>query len=307
MINEAADALLQDSHLGFDEFDHILVDEYQDISKQRNRLIQILLSRNANCKLFCVGDDWQSIMGFAGSNVNFFVHFADYFPNPAVSRISTNYRSQKIIVDAGAELIKNNGENQVPKETKSYTNSSKRIKVVCSDHREKQYEARYFRQTAEHCAEQVLKCIENGVFPNDILVLSRYKLPQIAHFFREEAAKRNISISSDKEHLKSDQIRFMTAHKSKGLQAKTVFILNVVRDRYGFPCELEDSSIFDPVRENYPEQEQKQEERRLFYVAMTRAEEDLTIYTWAPWRSQFLREIAQFTEEEELHYWQQKA
>jgi DNA helicase-4 len=95
----------------------------------------------------------------------------------------------------------------------------------------------------------------------------------------------------------------MSAHGSKGQQAKIVFILNVIRDRYGFPSEIEDTSIFEPVRENYPKQDQRQEERRLFYVAMTRAKEKLVVYTWDPFVSEFVKEIRSFVEWEPLHYW----
>ena len=94
----------------------------------------------------------------------------------------------------------------------------------------------------------------------------------------------------------------LTVHKAKGLEAKVVFILNAIRDTYGFPCEIEDSSILEPARENYPRQEQREEERRLFYVAMARAMEDLYIYTWEPAMSEFLEEIADYTIEEKLGY-----
>ncbi|HLE74627.1 MAG TPA: UvrD-helicase domain-containing protein [Candidatus Bathyarchaeia archaeon] len=306
MINKAIEALLQNGCLCYDAYDHILIDEYQDISAQRNKLIKILLERNPKCKLFCVGDDWQSIMGFAGSNVNFFVSFGEYFSNPAITKISTNYRSQKTIVEAGAALIKNNGSYQVPKVTVSNKNISKKIRVICSDNK-KQYESRYFEQTAEDCADRIAKYIKDGLQPNEILVLSRYKFPRIIQLFMKKARERGIPIAYNNEHPKKSQIRLMTAHGSKGLQAKVVFILNVIKDRYGFPCEREDSSILEPARENYPRQDQKQEERRLFYVAITRAMDDLIIYTWEPMRSQFLNEIPEdFTEEEWLHYWKQE-
>ena len=140
MINKAIEALLQDIHLYYDVFDHILIDEYQDISAQRHKLIKTLLERNPKCKLFCVGDDWQSIMGFAGSNLNFFVNFEEYFTNPKVTTISTNYRSQKTIVDAGAALIKNNGQHQISKSTISKKSVCKRIKVICSNNSKKYWQ-----------------------------------------------------------------------------------------------------------------------------------------------------------------------
>jgi len=94
----------------------------------------------------------------------------------------------------------------------------------------------------------------------------------------------------------------LTVHRSKGLEAKVVFILNVIKDTYGFPCEMEDPSIYEPARENYPPQDKKEEERRLFYVALTRAMEDLYIYTWEPSKSEFLEEIEEHVEEIRLSY-----
>ena len=130
MINRAIDELNSNPSLLTDVYDHILIDEYQDISAQRCKLIKKLMERNPNCKLFCVGDDWQSIMGFSGSNLNFFVNFKQYFANPAVTIISTNYRSVKTIVDAGAELIKNNVSCQIQKPSISNRKDLKPIKVL---------------------------------------------------------------------------------------------------------------------------------------------------------------------------------
>ncbi len=304
MINKSIDALLQNSSLYYDVYDHILIDEYQDISAQRNRLIELILARNPKCKLFCVGDDWQSIMGFAGSNVNFFLNFANYFPNPEISKIQTNYRSQSVIVDAGAVLIANNRNNQVQKITHSNKGIGKKILVVSSDHKDKKYEAKYFENIAQDCVNKIYKFIEDGVSPNDILVLSRFvSNAMVVQLFKQKAANKGISFPEKKERLKKNQIRFMSAHSSKGQQAKVVFVLNAIRDRYGFPCEIEDISIFEPARENYPKQDQRQEERRLFYVAMTRAKEELVIYTWDIFVSQFIKEIDPFIVWEPLHYW----
>ena len=98
------------------------------------------------------------------------------------------------------------------------------------------------------------------------------------------------------------KVRLLTVHKSKGLEARAVFILNVIEDLYGFPCEIEDPSIYAAARENYPPQDHIEEERRLLYVAMTRAKEDLIMYTWEHAKSQFLEEIDEHTQEERLYY-----
>lgn len=309
MINEAVTELEKDRNLCSNLYDHILVDEYQDISAQRYRLIRKLIEHNPNCRLFCVGDDWQSIMAFSGSNLEFFVNFEKYFEKPAITKISTNYRSIRTIVEAGAQLIRKNRSSQIPKNTLSSRDEDKAIIVLRSPHKEN-YRMRYYEQSAEDCLDRIAEYVKRGYLPHDIIVLSRfmrtkvhraYKFHQIIRILLERAHERGIELICDDAGDQS-RIRVLTVHKSKGLEAKAVFVLNVIKDAYGFPCEIEDSSIYAPARENYPEQDPKEEERRLFYVAMTRAREDLIIYTWEPSKSEFLGEIENYTKEERLNY-----
>jgi len=309
MITKAIKELANDNNLYSDVYNHILIDEYQDISAQRCLLIKKLLEHNPKCKLFCVGDDWQSIMGFAGSNLSFFVNFDEHFKNPVVTKLSTNYRSIKSIVDAGADLIKNNGHNQIQKLTLSNRNSIKPIRVLKSPHK-KEFERRYYEQIAEDCLDRVIKYLQNGFEPKDMLILTRYmrtrtngayKFVPLVQKLIERARERGVEIAFEQVHAEN-KVRLLTAHKSKGLEAKVVFILNVIKGIYGFPCEIEDPSIYAPARKNYPQQDQKQEERRLFYVAMTRAKDDLVIYTWEPLKSEFLQEIKNHISEERLTY-----
>ncbi len=309
MINQAIIELNDDPSLLADAYDHILIDEYQDISAQRYNLIKTILKRNPKCKLFCVGDDWQSIMGFSGSNLNFFVNFDQYFSNPAVTVISTNYRSVRTIVDAGAQLITHNTSCQIQKPTLSNRKDLKPIRVVRLLHREG-YEENYYRQMAEDCLDRINAYIKNGYSPQDILVLSRFMRTRIGRGYRflhnigifvKEAKENGINLAYEKLDAQN-KVRLLTAHRGKGLEAKVVFLLNATKGTYGFPSEIEDPSIYEPARENYPIQDQKEEERRLFYVAMTRAIEDLIIYTWEPAMSEFLEEIADYTIEEKLHY-----
>ena len=309
MINKAINELANDPSLCADTYDHILIDEYQDISAQRYRLIKTLLDRNPKCKLFCVGDDWQSIMAFSGSNLEFFVNFQKYFANPAVTKISTNYRSVRSIVDAGAHLIENNRSCQIQKPTLARRNEMKPIRVITSPHR-REYQNNYYRDTVEDCLSRIGEYLQRGFAAGEILVLSRYMRTKVARgykflslirIFLETAKENGIRIACDNAEARN-RIRLLTVHKSKGLEAKVVFVLNVIKDLYGFPSEIEDSSIFEPARENYPPQDQEEEERRLFYVAMTRAMEDLYIYTWKPAKSEFLEEIEDHVEEVRLSY-----
>ncbi|UCE16580.1 MAG: UvrD-helicase domain-containing protein [Candidatus Bathyarchaeota archaeon] len=301
MINKAIKELHNDEDLYANVYDHILIDEYQDMSAQRYKLIKVLLERNTKCKLFCVGDDWQSIMGFAGSNLDLFVNFQKYFEDPAITKISTNYRSIKSIVDAGADIIKNNCNNQIPKVTRSHRKEVRIIKVFRSPHT-KQYEDRYPKQIAEDCASRIAEYIQKGYAPIDILILSRYNFLRTIEIFVEKAREREIDIAYGNEFARGDQVRLMTVHKSKGVEAKVVFILDFVKGPYGFPCEIEDSSIYAPAREDYHRRDHTEEERRLFYVALTRAKEDVIIYTWEQSKSEFLEEVREHIVEERLNY-----
>ncbi len=309
MINKAIAEFDNNPNLRADVYDHILIDEYQDISAQRYKLVKKLMERNPNCRLFCVGDDWQSIMGFSGSNINFFVNFAEYFEDPAITIISTNYRSNSTIVNAGTDLIKNNTSCQIQKPTKTKNTDIKTIRVLRSPHK-KDYEYQYHQQIAEDCLNRIIEYLQNGYSPKDILVLSRCMKIRTRFGYRylpyirliKDLAKENGLKVIHKNLEKTRNIRLLTAHGSKGLEARVVFILNVTKDTFGFPCEIEDSNLCEPARLDYPPQDNLEEERRLFYVAMTRAIEDLYIYTWEPVKSKFLEEISDYTFEERLNY-----
>lgn len=304
MINEASVALDKYPSLYQGVFDHILIDEYQDISEQRLGLLKRLMKKNPNCKLFCVGDDWQGIMGFSGANLDFFVNFGKYFENPAVSKICTNYRSSKSVVDAGQDLIRNNGKSQVQKLTCSINKESKSIVVFDSVYRVG-LEDSYYVQTVRDCLKRISEYLDKGYSPDDILVLTRYMRTKIkgrtqffpiVETFATHAKLNNIRIAIDNAK-EINAVKLLTVHKCKGLEAKVVFVLDVVSGMFGFPSEIEDPAIFELARRDNGVRDQKEEERRLFYVAITRAKEELYIYTQKNLKSEFLEEIAKHTNE----------
>jgi len=291
MINLALMELKKNKQLFENIFDYILIDEYQDISKQRYLLIKALMDKNKNCKLFCVGDDWQSIMGFTGSNLDMFLNFEKYFDHPARTDLSMNYRSIKSIVDAGADLIKFNGNAQLKKKTMANNKEEKKIMVYSYSHEDKWT---YHKQTAIHCVDKIKEYLSNGYRPQDIMILCRIvKNPRLINPLKEHAKNSNILIGINSRN--PNAIPLMSVHKSKGLQAKVVFLLCVDEGLYGFPCRLEDSIIFEPAMDTkYNNKEE--EERRLFYVAITRSKEDVLIYTQKRAKSMFLKEIKEHIE-----------
>ena len=300
MINLAVDYLKDNREFYKDIYDHILIDEYQDISTQRYELIKELMSKNKNCKLFCVGDDWQSIMGFAGSNLDFFINFDKYFSHPARTDLTKNYRSIKSIVEVGACIIKNNKEGQIKKKTVSNSEESKPILVYSSKH-QKKFFSQYYEQIAKHCLDTIKEyhTTKNYHYEDFMILLRIANKPKLRNFISEYAQKQGIPISEEAD--KPNCVHIMSVHKSKGLQARVVLILNVDKDIYGFPCELENPDIFQPAIKNN-DGLREQEERRLFYVAVTRAKEEVIMYSQKCSESKFITEIKDFTKREELGY-----
>jgi len=294
MINLAVKELKQNEDLYKDVFDHILIDEYQDISAQRYELIKSLLDKNSNCKLFCVGDDWQSIMGFAGSDLDYFVNFPDYFDHPARTDLTVNYRSVKSIVDTGAEIIKQNGSSQLKKKTTANDKSVIPVKVYSfeqqSTHKSNyNNQVVYYDQMVQHCVNKIEAYCQNGCEPADIMILARIVSNRMLRDKLLECSRiKGVNISTESRYF--NRIPFMSVHKSKGLQAKVVFIFDVVEGLYGFPSELENPDIFEPAIMGR-RKDKEEEERRLFYVAITRAKKEAIIYTQEGRESKFLDEI----------------
>jgi DNA helicase-4 len=297
MINLAVQELNNQKNLFKNTFDHILIDEYQDISTQRYNLIKAFMAKNENCKLFCVGDDWQSIMGFTGSNLDFFVNFENYFDHPARTDLTINYRSCKSIVDLGADIIKQNGNAQIHKETIANNSSKRQIKVYSSTLDPRDWMQSY-EQTMAHCVDRIAEYLSIGYNPEDILILARIIKPKVIKGNLSEFGKmKKISISTELNN--PHHIHFMSVHKSKGLQARVVFVLDVVKGLYGFPCEKENPDIYEPAILG-PKRKREEEERRVFYVAVSRAKEDLIMYTKKDEMSDFLKEIKEHLVVEEI-------
>jgi DNA helicase-4 len=288
MINLSIVELVNNPELYRDVFDHILVDEFQDLSTQRCKLLRALMNKNARCKLFSVGDDWQSIMGFAGSNLDFTLNFGEYFDHPAITCISTNYRSPKSIVDLGSDVIKYNGKGQVAKITKAKNPEMKPVELHAVSTDKYDWEG-YYGQMIDHCMNKIGEYLSNGYDPQDIMILMRIaKNPRLVNLLFEGAKARGIALATSGKNPKA--VPVMSIHRSKGLQARAVFLLNVIDHTYGLPCTLEDLDVFAPATEGIP-RPREEEERRLFYVAITRAKQSLVIYTQSCRESKFIKEI----------------
>jgi len=247
------------------QFKYILVDEFQDVNTVQVNLLEYLL--NEENQLFCVGDDWQSIYGFRGSNVEYIVKFENYFKNPKLIKLDINYRSNGTIVEASNQVI-NHNKFKIDKEIKSLTTSGKKIYLYCA---EKEVE-----DGVNTVITNVDKLLQNGYTREDILVLTRTR--------KTEAFDRYYN------ELRARKIKITTIHQSKGLEATIVFIIGLTRGFQGFPNIRDDDRIFQLIKKSDYELN-LEEERRLFYVALTRAKEELFLISEVGNESDFIREI----------------
>ncbi|WP_228438569.1 UvrD-helicase domain-containing protein [Chryseobacterium pennae] len=241
---------------------YILVDEFQDVDNLQIELIRLLLTDNT--QLFCVGDDWQSIYGFKGSNLSYIVEFEKYFKNAEVIKFNLNYRSTQNIVGASNEVIKHN-KFKVDKDIQASKKSEHKI-VIYSGNNEK--------ENIQFCLNRVKELMNEGISNDEILFLYR---------------RNNMFLPYDRK-LKNEKISGKTIHASKGLEAKVVFIIGLTEGSGGFPDIWLEDRIYQVIKKaDYDLL--MEEERRLFYVAITRAKDKLFLVTEKGNESSFLKEI----------------
>lgn len=238
-------------------YDYILVDEFQDISIDRYKLLQALRSDSPKTKLFCVGDDWQSIFRFAGSDMSLVYEFEKYFGYTELCKIETTYRFHQPLIDKSSEFVMKNKE-QKEKTIKTPEGDTKKtyLNFVKCDGEDK-----------EGVKKEVEKIVSAIPTNQSILLLGRYNYDAVSVGYK---GKMNMTENRMTVKVGIREIPFLSVHSAKGLEADNVILVNCNQGAYGFPSLIEDDPILDFVlskSEAYP----FAEERRLFYVAMTRA------------------------------------
>jgi DNA helicase IV len=246
------------------KYQYILVDEFQDVNNLQVELIKLLLTHQT--QLFCVGDDWQSIYGFRGSNVSYIVDFENHFPNSKIIKLNLNYRSTQNIVGASNEVIKHN-KFKVEKEIQASKKSEHKIVVYSGSNQD---------ENIQFCFDKVKELLEDGLTNDDILFLYRRSKMYSPYFVR----------------FKNEGMRVesKTIHAAKGLEAKVVFIIGLTEGNGGFPDIWLEDRIFQVIKKANHDL-LMEEERRLFYVAITRAKDKLFLITEKGNESSFLKEI----------------
>jgi len=265
MINQAADLIIENKPQY--TYQYIIIDEYQDISYSRFNLIKEIRELSG-ARLICVGDDWQSIYRFAGSDISLFSNFEKYVGKYEQLFIEQTYRNSQSLIDITSKYIQKNTK-QIPKNPKSKKEPLESpIKFV------------YYSQdnSEDVFINEIQKLIDkNGNKP--ILVLGRHSF-DINEFIKLTTnSKIKYYERNDKLEIKEFEdidIKYITVHKSKGLEADNVIVLNLKNHLLGFPNKISDDPMLSLLLSD-DEEYRFAEERRLFYVALTRTKNEVVL------------------------------
>ena len=275
MINRATERVVERFYVH--PYKYVIIDEYQDISFSRYKLVKAILDQT-KAKLLCVGDDWQSIYRFAGSDITLFTHFQEYFGTAAILRLEQTYRNAQQLIDEAGHFVMRNPE-QLRKELHSPKFLDYPITFMC------------FETTPFPVLKRILDKIISGFGVHaSIMLLGRtnfdFELIATSGLFQ-------VSGNGSIKYLASPDtpISFMTVHKSKGLEADNVVLLNFQNATLGFPNKIADDPVLRLVLTR-PEKYPYAEERRLLYVAMTRTRNRIFILTDSKKTSEFFREFS---------------
>ena len=237
---------------------YVLVDEFQDISAGRMALLQSL--RRRNVAYFLVGDDWQSIYRFAGSDVGLLRDCDDFLGHVQRRTLSQTFRFGNRIGGPSTVFVRRN-----PAQTQ-----------------------KTFLPKPENGVKDHGICVvadgDPGHAMQDINTKTRGETPSVLLLGRYNNSKKGLTGKWSKN--------FSTVHKAKGLEEDYVVVLALKNDRRGFPSQIEDDPVLDLVRPMTGEGAYPfAEERRLFYVAMTRARRGVYLVTDPERPSAFVLEL----------------
>lgn len=273
MISLATQKVNKDGYKNKIKF--IIIDEFQDTSPVRFNLIKTILNKT-NASLLVVGDDFQSIYRFTGCDLTLFLNFKNIFPNSTIMKIENTYRNSQELIDvAGSFIMKN--KKQITKNLKSNKSIKKPIEII-------------YYQNIEKAFIKIIEKIYNET-NKPILILGRNNydinlLTKSNKFILNETTityKNNTNI----------KMKYLTIHKSKGLEEENVIIINLTNNKTGFPNKIIDHKIITYVKckeDTYP----YAEERRLMYVALTRTKNKVYLLTPKNNPSIFVKEITKY-------------
>ena len=258
---------------------YIIVDEYQDLSALRQEFLRLLIE-SSQVSLFAVGDDWQAIYGFSGSRVDFTLNFRKFWGDYSLHRISKTYRFGPTLARLSSSFIMQD-HIQIRKQIQSQKEDVLEPVVEISGDSE-----RLDLEVLTHYFESLPR-------DSSILLLGRFQIDRLRllHCTQFKLTKDVIEFQT-RPDLK---IRFLTVHQSKGLEADYVILLNNREAKLGFPAHVKDpplkTELIEIAEELSLDQASVNEERRLFYVALTRAKKQVILLTVDGKESSFIKEL----------------
>ena len=261
------------------QFRYIIVDEYQDLSALRQEFLYLLIE-SSQANLFAVGDDWQAIYGFSGSRVDFTLNFRKFWGDFSLHRISKTYRFGPTLAGLSSNFIMQD-HTQIRKQIQSQKeDSSDAVVEICGD------SERLDLEVLTHYFESLPR-------DSSILLLGRFQVDQ---FRLLHCTQFNLTSNGVEFRPRPDlKIRFLTVHQSKGLEADYVIILNNRDAKLGFPAQVKDpplkTELAKIAEELRLDRVSVNEERRLFYVALTRAKKQVILLTVDGKESSFIKEL----------------
>ena len=236
-------------------FDHILIDEYQDVNSTQIQIVDFLSPEN----IFCVGDPRQSIYGWRGSDIRYILNFEENYPDCEIITLRKNYRSTGHIVD----LINNSIKNMRLADLESSIEGKKDINLL------------KFTSEDEEFEFVIQKIIESDLPRNEIFILARTnrQLNELSQLMKAQGVKHVVRSDEIKKSITSrkNDITLATIHAIKGMEAEMVFVIGC--NGINFPCKGSEHPVIEMVK--VEEYDKEEEERRLFYVAMSRAKNSL--------------------------------
>ncbi len=261
------------------QFRYIIVDEYQDLSALRQEFLHLLIE-SSQANLFAVGDDWQAIYGFSGSRVDFTLNFRRFWGDFSLHCISKTYRFGSTLARLSSGFIMQD-HTQIRKQIQSQKEDALEPVVEISGDSERLN------------LEVLTHYFESLPLGSSILLLGRFQVDQfrLLHCTQFNLTSNGV-VFCPRPDLK---IRFLTVHQSKGLEADYVILLNNREAKLGFPAHVKDpplkTELVKIAEELRLDQVSANEERRLFYVALTRAKKQVILLTVDGKESSFIKEL----------------
>lgn len=273
MVNKASDLVEAGSWQS--PFQLICVDEFQDTSRSRAQLLKAVTNDEKSC-LFCVGDDWQSINGFAGADVSVMSKFDKVFGYSTHFKLETTFRCPQSLCDISTNFIGKNPA-QIPKTVYSArADVFEPVRLIEAAMTMQPDLALLSALSSELARLNTLAEETKKHF--SVMVLGRYNYDK---YFADKG------LIKDHPRL---SVRFLSVHQAKGLEADYVVVPRMSSAAYAFPCQTKDDSALN-LALACPDPYPFSEERRLFYVAITRAKQGVTLIANKGLESSFFTEL----------------